>query len=1370
MRLVARLFTSDPGSGRLGAVQKRHILILLGLALVVRLLLLGWDSGLLSPHPDERQVVFVAEPMTGWLSDPGFFAYGTLHIQLVRASAWVSEHSVDYAALLRGGRKLSVLVSFAAILLGWWVARRAWGGRTAAVFVMLAFLIPLDLQQSHFATVEAHHALWVIATIAATWLVATRPSVGSALIVGAAFGASLAVKVASLPLLLPLAAAWVVAGCSGRLRAVGLAGLSLVTAIAALWLGQPWTFTDAEPPLAALLTLTIASVLVLRAASHKSLRRWLLVASCLLVVFAIVWTARSPQLLNPEYLRGVSAQIDMVSGRADLPYVRVYRSTLPILYSLRELGLWGLGPALLAAAVLSTGLALARLRKHWRRVLSIAPSPGLTLVLLLLIWIVPMALRLSTLQVKFLRYWQPLVIPMALVVAWGVTRMPRRWRRRSVSAVVLLTLVWGIGFLLGFSQPHPHATASKWLDRVVEPNQTVAFEHWDEGLTLWPAGEVVQRTELPSYDLPDDPDKVRKWCDALSSADWVVLTSNRVRRTVLENANRFPRTSHLYVLLLGGQLGFEPVTRIERGPHFLGLRWPVQRADESFVNYDFPRVVVLRKTENLSTSGLLERLRAAPKNTEPTSSAALDRKSVAPLSQVEAAPHLQRQGLVSILWLGVIAFSGVAAWVIFLPYLSRWPDAGVGLCLVTGWIVPPWLVWIGSQTRLLAIGAESLTLVWLVWIAIGAWFLWLRSKAISCAYRARKRGILTVGAVVVSVWLLFLMIRTTNPAIFWGEKPMDFSFFNAFLRAEAWPPGEPWMAGAKLHYYYFGEVLVAFWTLLVGASAGVGYNLASATLPALSASAVASLALVLARGRMLAAILAPVLVILSGNLAWPWLLDLAKDRRWFDMWWATSRVVPGFAIDEYPLWTALFADLHAHFIAFPVLIAGFAWALATAQAPVGRWYTAVLMTGLSAAVLAATNPWDLPIFVAALTVATLFSGRVVTTFGRLSVAAGLSLVLALPFPFELWDWFGSGVGGGRLIGPHDGEQAPAWAVLRHFGLFWLPLAAMALVRICGELSPDWRIVRHARSIRDLLARLALYRLVGLVGGYSLVMCAAMLPGWLHSSGAAMVALPAVVVFGAAALFADRLQERLAWAIASVASLMVALCEWVTLIDRMNTLFKVYNGVWLLLAVSLAVLLMLARKKTVRWIGFAVWAPLQVIALLNLPLGVLQGWSQPKVRSPRPTLDGDAYLEASDPHTFVLAGAIQAMAVPGDVVAEAAGSSYREYTRIAMHTGQPSVVGWEWHLQQRGQDPIEIAARCDDLEKLYTESNPLAQVEILERYGVDWIVMGDVERETYGIEVADPFADVVSVRRVFEREGAALFRVQRSSAHSRRDAR
>jgi hypothetical protein len=58
-----------------------------------------------------------------------------------------------------------------------------------------------------------------------------------------------------------------------------------------------------------------------------------------------------------------------------------------------------------------------------------------------------------------------------------------------------------------------------------------------------------------------------------------------------------------------------------------------------------------------------------------------------------------------------------------------------------------------------------------------------------------------------------------------------------------------------------------------------------------------------------------------------------------------------------------------------------------------------------------------------------------------------------------------------------------------------------------------------------------------------------------------------------------LQERLAGGLAATGLLLVALCERITLVDRMNTLFKIYNGVWYALAVALALLLASRLRST-----------------------------------------------------------------------------------------------------------------------------------------------------------------------------------------------
>jgi len=157
------------------------------------------------------------------------------------------------------------------------------------------------------------------------------------------------------------------------------------------------------------------------------------------------------------------------------------------------------------------------------------------------------------------------------------------------------------------------------------------------------------------------------------------------------------------------------------------------------------------------------------------------------------------------------------------------------------------------------------------------------------------------------------------------------------------------------------------------------------------------------------------------------------------------------------------------------------------------------------------------------------------------------------------------------------------------------------------------------------------------------------------------------------------------------------------------------------------------------------------------LGVAQGWLQPRMTSLRPTLDGQAFLRDRDPETWFLARALQA-ATPLETVAESAGISYAQNTRIAMHTGQPTVVGWEWHLVQRGQSIEEIRARFADLELLYSGRDLHARRAVLDRYRVGWAVLGSVERQNYHLDQNATLEDIPGVVKIAEGQGAALFRV------------
>jgi YYY domain-containing protein len=1330
-------------------LRKRTLLLFL-LALVLRLLLQGWDSGITtSSHPDERQVGFVTERAEGWFADPDFYAYGSLHFQAIRLTATALGLGDNLRGLLVSGRALSLLASMLAIVLGWLIASRAWGRRTGDLFVLLAAWVPLDLQQSHYTTVEAHHAAWVMAALAACFWLARSGRPVAAAASGAAIGASLAVKVASLALGLPLVlAALLAVRGPGRLAAVRLLAIAGAIGMAAFWLCQPWAFANGRPPYSVILIAALVAVAITLAENQAGRLRtamlWVaavgtaIAAAQLASLTGLFGETVSERLgsvvlagagLNPSYLEGVGREIAMVVGRADLAYVRIYAHTLPVLYPLRELAIWGWGALLLLATLAGSAAGCWWLARRWRRWFGGHWNDSSIVLAIILAWLVPMALRLSTLQVKFLRYWEPLVVPAALIASWWLMRLPRKYRRPAAAAVVAGTVLWGLAYSWAFIEPHPHRTASEWISPMLGDGQVVAFEHWDEHIDLRPVAGMVERAELPSYELPDEGRKIELWTNALANADWIVLTSNRVFRTVLASPERFPQTARLYRLLFSGEAGYEILTRVRRGPRIFGLRWPVQKADESYLNYEFPQVLILRRIAEVDAEGLAARVTRPLPYLEQMGYAELEQHFLNRVPTVPPVPSKTRQLVDLVIWTVVFTGLGLAAWALLLPHLRGWPDAGIGLALATGWIVPSWLMWMGSELRIWGISPATGSCLFLALLIAGAVVAVSRWPKIAMIIRRRRSGIITVLAVAVAIGALFLVVRAWNPAIHWGEKPMDFTFLNAFLRAPDWPPGEPWMAGMPLHYYYFGEVLAAFPMLVAGCSAGVGYNLFSATIPTLFAAVLASVGLLLTRRRrVIAASVLPLLILLTGNLAWPWLIATWRKGNIFDLWWATSRVIPGFAIDEYPLWTTLFADLHGHFIAFPVLVATFAWGWLCVEAGNRKWIASAILCGIGAAVVVATNPWDLFILTSTLGFGVMVAARYrLRGLIRLAVAGAVSVLAAAPFIVELMAGLTAGAGERGLFLTAQ-EFAPAWAILRHFGLFMIPLTALALV----VLGRRFWIVLPTTAI-------------GVIAGLS------------FRSGAAALSLAVCAIFLTIAARAKDRLDRLGWSMAALGMLGVAACERFTLIDRMNTIFKVYNGVWILLAFALTAALVRTRGRPLR-VLLVVWAPLQLVAIANLPLGIAQGWMLPRISSPRPSLDGQAFLVDQDPETWFLVRGLQGVARPGEAVAEAAGPSYREFTRIAMHTGQPTVVGWDWHLQQRGQPVTEIQARFDDLEELYGGGRPEDRREMLDRYRVGWAVAAKVERTHYKSASDDPLGDIPGVRTIARRDGAILYRV------------
>ena len=608
---------------RMNPRQALILALILAAGAALRFYGLQWDAGHWL-HPDERQIFFVVLRL-GWphslaeaLSpssplNPGFFAYGSLPIYLLAAIAslvklvwpafWIQQdlHLV--------ARPLVALVDLGTVYLTYRLARqlrnpsrprgpgRAEPGEglegaalLAATFVSLA---PIHVQLAHFYTADTFLTFFVLLTLNLAAVVAQGGGRWHRLALGAALGLSLATKVSAAPLIFVLAVACYtrVAGSEtpssiARFRAAvkGMV-LPLVVAGAVFFLVQPYALID--------------------------------------------WRT---------FLEHSIREARIARGTLDVPYTIQYAGTLPYLYSIWQLALWGM--ALPLGLVAWGGLAAGLVR--WLR-------HGAWTDALLLAWAGPYLVVTGMLYAKYLRYMLPLV-PLLCILGAGLLlgrflgqgAEPSGSRSRGIASwgfgirlsrivafvVVLSTLAYVLLFASLYAAPHSWVTASEWIYRHVPAGSILAIEHWDRALPL-PVEVDDQRQSRTEYtyrtlSLYDEPDNIAKWgtlAADLASSDYLIIASRRLYGSIPRLPDRYPVASRYYDLLLAGglsenELGFELVGEFERDPAWLNPRLPplpgaapaLFRPDESFVVYDHPRALIFRNVGRLTAGELLQRL------------------------------------------------------------------------------------------------------------------------------------------------------------------------------------------------------------------------------------------------------------------------------------------------------------------------------------------------------------------------------------------------------------------------------------------------------------------------------------------------------------------------------------------------------------------------------------------------------------------------------------------------------------------------------------------------------------------------------------------------------------------------------------------
>ena len=783
-------------------------------------------------------------------------------------------------------------------------------------------------------------------------------------------------------------------------------------------------------------------------------------------------------------------------------------------------------------------------------------------------------------------------------------------------------------------------------------------------------------------------------------------------------------------------------------------------------------------------------------------------------------------------------------------------DRGILLARILGLLAVCWTAWLIVSLGWMDFSRGAVYAgMGAVAVASGA-VLWFKGREIWDFIRAKWRLLLFCEGLFLLAFLAFVAVRYFNPDLWHpyrgGEKPMELAYFNAVFRSTALPPYDPWFAGGYLNYYYWGYFVIAcvnrvaaivpttafnlavplFFALTVTGAFSVGYNLADGVKragirrpltgfgdgggampgrgrkllpPVFCGLAAALFVAVIGNIDGIVQIVQGVWAVTAGGEAWPG----------FDFW-RSSRMIPpldsfeppslafwlpdyipgdagsSWHITEFPFFTFLFADLHAHMMVIPftLLALGLGLALVVGLRNGGAGWTAVAGAALAVALgaLWAVNSWDYPSYVilmlGLIALAALFTrnrprNKLLLFAGLSASIMAVSLLAFWPF-HHFYETFNSGLDASRWRTPVD-------RFLAIHALFIFIAVTFLIARTRGDLA---MLERGSRNSEELPPGMAWLRLTVVV-----VVAVGAVFAALGYWNAALVSALLLLTLAAGWRVLQwpepsRPYDAVVLAMLVMAALIVIGVDFVTVegdIGRMNTLFKYYLEVWVFMAIAAAYMLwrlapafgrpgmpLLRRPKigalAVVWL--AVLALLVGSSLIYTALGTKDRLAD-RFNDLPPTLDGADYMAHAEHwerekvfplrHDYQAIRWLQDNAEGSPVVLEAHMEQYRWGGRFAIYTGLPAILGWPWHqIQQRHGYREQVDVRASHVRLAYETTDADTAVEVMRRYGVSYVVVGELERLNYGaagLAKFDRMAEAGLLSKVYENEKTAIFRAE-----------
>lgn len=848
------------------------------------------------------------------------------------------------------------------------------------------------------------------------------------------------------------------------------------------------------------------------------------------------------------------------------------------------------------------------------------------------------------------------------------------------------------------------------------------------------------------------------------------------------------------------------------------------------------------------------------------------------------------------LWWFVVQIVGLVSFPLAFAFFRFLPDRGYAFTKPLGLVFMTYVLWIGATAGILPNSRMSIILI-LAGIGSASLILAARRRDELRAFLRDRLGYILFAETLFTLALVVaISLRSYIAEINWSEKPMDFAFLNAIVRADSFPPEDPWLSGYTIPMYIFGHHIVGALTKLTGLSSSITFNLGVALMAALAAVGAFGLVynLLVTRARARTAVLfglvgVGLLLVLAnmegvfelfrrhqiGSSEFYGLLDINGlggpidceanpgdcsewyPTEWFSSWWRTTRIATDNDWREFPFFTFLLGDLHAHLLSIPLVLMAIAIALntlrwrgtllvsawagipegmrsaarrlgkasggdvpapsplpppfasaaaATLQLGASVWEGLAfwiahplhfVAAGILVGALGFTNLWDLPTLL--LLIVAMAAVRNYLNEGRLNLAVvGQTIGFAIPLaalavllyvPFYL-DFHPAGSGSGVLPLEVNGGLGPAEGIAtrpHHFFYFWATILWLTASFFVVALGP-WREHKPILGWALVPGLVPFGAWVFLVtaheGPLGFVEEATARGGWWFTLAFLLLMVTVAALAFGRFLKADarrhesRQSVLFALAVGGTAILLLLGTDLYWVNDpvgvRSNTVFRLNYQAWLLFSISGAfglhyVLSRWKLRETLMSTRRFAWVAITLVLIgAGLVYPVIGSMNRTYGFRVNPELDGLAFVSRTQPEEYQAIRWLSENVEGSSVILEAVGSQYLAFGHISSRTGIPTVLGWpehEWRWRgswepQGGERPGDggwcPSVRCVDIEQAYKTTSVEEARAILERYDVEYVYVGPLERDSYGEAGMAKFVQIGEV--VFQQGGVTIYRV------------